>query len=185
MKLDKETLIKELQKDWKKYWYVELFKEKGFVEIDLPTVSDGVKYPEPVLNRSPTRLMIQLPTIDCLEFDPNEVATEIQKRIESIEPVDKIIKIKVLNLPMHVYRSLDFNQLRKLTADALHFEIQYEMTQEEHGAGAAGIKFEVLGNEFTEFFANEAIEGLDKDRLCNLGLEYLTSAGENKKKFTE
>jgi alanyl-tRNA synthetase len=31
MKLDKEILIKKLQKDWKKYWYVELFKEKGFV----------------------------------------------------------------------------------------------------------------------------------------------------------
>jgi len=31
MKLDKKALIKKLQKDWKKYWYVELFKERGFV----------------------------------------------------------------------------------------------------------------------------------------------------------
>lgn len=31
MKLEKKILIKNLQKDWKKFWYVELFEEKGFV----------------------------------------------------------------------------------------------------------------------------------------------------------
>jgi len=30
MQTDKKSLIKALQKDWKKYWFVELFKEKGF-----------------------------------------------------------------------------------------------------------------------------------------------------------
>jgi alanyl-tRNA synthetase len=30
MQTDKKSLIKVLQKDWKKYWFVELFKEKGF-----------------------------------------------------------------------------------------------------------------------------------------------------------
>ena len=30
MSSDKESLINVLQKDWKKYWFVELFKEKGF-----------------------------------------------------------------------------------------------------------------------------------------------------------
>ena len=160
-------------------------QRKGFAEINLTTADDNEKYPMPILKQLPTRPMVELPTIDCLEFDPNEIPSEIQKRIESIEPMDKIIKIKVLNLPMHIYRSLDFNLIGKLTADALHFEIQYEVTKEEQGAGAAGIKFEVLGKEFSEFFAHEAIEGLDKDRLCNLGLEYLTSAGEIKKKFTE
>jgi len=30
MQSDKKTLINALQKDWKKYWLVELFKEKGF-----------------------------------------------------------------------------------------------------------------------------------------------------------
>jgi alanyl-tRNA synthetase len=31
MQTDKKTLINALQRDWKKYWFVELFKEKGFV----------------------------------------------------------------------------------------------------------------------------------------------------------
>jgi len=30
MQTDKKTLIKTLQKNWKDYWFVELFKEKGF-----------------------------------------------------------------------------------------------------------------------------------------------------------
>jgi alanyl-tRNA synthetase len=30
MQTDKKSLIKFLQKDWKKHWFVELFKEKGF-----------------------------------------------------------------------------------------------------------------------------------------------------------
>jgi hypothetical protein len=86
---------------------------------------------------------------------------------------------------MHVYRSLAFNKYRKLTADALHFEIQYEVTKEELGATAAGVKFEVLGTEFKNFYATEAIEGLNKDRLCTLGLEYLTKVAETKEKYVE
>lgn len=30
MQADKKSLIKVLQKDWKNYWFVDLFKEKGF-----------------------------------------------------------------------------------------------------------------------------------------------------------
>ena len=30
MQADKESLIRTLQRDWKKYWFVELFKERGF-----------------------------------------------------------------------------------------------------------------------------------------------------------
>jgi hypothetical protein len=168
-------------------------KTKGFVEINLSDdlESENKKgktdriYPKPEFYELPTRPMMEIPTIDCSLLDHHVISAEIMKRIESVEPNDKILKIKVQNLPMEVYRALDFNQFRKLTADALHFQIQYEVTREELGAQAAGVKFEVLSTEFNEFFTKEPIEGLDKDRLYELGLEYLISVGEKKEKFVE
>jgi len=166
-------------------------KTKGFVEINLPSEAEGAQnesecfYPEPEFHELPTRPMVELPKIDCSVINHNDISEEINNRIENVEPNDKIIRIKIQNLPMHVYRTLDFNKYRKLTADALHFEIQYEVTKEELGAAAAGVKFEVLGTEFKNFYANEAIEGLNKDRLCELGLEYLTKVAETKEKYVE
>jgi DNA repair exonuclease SbcCD nuclease subunit len=138
---------------------------KGFVETDLKA--------KPTFHELTTRPMINLPTIDCSTMDRFDIPNEIKKRIESITPKNKIIRLKVQNMPVEIYRSLDFNQLRKLTADALQFEIQYEVTKEELGVQTSGLKFEQLSTEFNTFIKNEAIEGLDKKKLAELGIEYL------------
>jgi len=135
-------------------------------------------YPEPVFHELTSRPMIDLKPVDCSVLEHYAISNEITKRIESIEPSNKIIRLKVQNLPVEVYQALDFNQLRKLTADALNFEIQYEVTRTDAGFQAPSVKFEVLGTEFKEFLASVPIEGLDKDRVYQLGLEYLTGSDE-------
>jgi DNA repair exonuclease SbcCD nuclease subunit len=161
-------------------------KSKGFAEINLDPGLDTQLdtneferfYPEPKLHKLTIRPMIDLPPVDCTILKHFEIATEISTRIESIEANDKIIRLKVRNLPVEVYQHLDFNQLRKLTATALNFEIQYEVTRSEKGVQAPSVKFEHIGTEFKEFLGAEAIEGLDKDRIYKQGLEYLTGTSE-------
>lgn len=159
-------------------------KSKGFVEIDLDfdaqLGSDELErfYPEPVFHDLTSRPMVDLKPVDCSILDHYSISNEITKRIESIEPSNKIIRLKVQNLPIEVYQALDFNQLRKLTGEALNFEIQYEVTRADAGVQAPSVKFEVLGTEFKQFLASEPIEGLDKDRIYQLGLEYLTGSDE-------
>jgi DNA repair exonuclease SbcCD nuclease subunit len=171
-------------------------KRKGFIELvfgDLAVEEDEdytdddfeVFNPEPVFHELPTRPMLDLPQIDCTVIDKYEISNEILKRIEDVVPDDKILRLKIKDLPIEVYKSLDFNQFRKLTAPALQFEIQYDLTRDDSEITAPDVRFEVLGNEFKSFLAGEAIEGMDKDDLVSLGLDYLTKAGADTGKNAE
>ncbi len=168
-------------------------KKKGFIEIELPdTAAENtnpghteINYPTPEFHELTTRPMLDLKSIDCSLLEHHAISEELERRVTSINPTDKIIRLKVQNLPVEVYGTLDFNQFRKLTADALHFEIQYEVTKDNEGVQASTVKFELIGNEFKEFLAHEAIEGLDKDRVLEMGIDYLTGFGEAKTKDIE
>ncbi len=151
-------------------------QKKGFVELELGIDLSG-QYPTPHFHELPTRPMVDFKPIDCSIIKQNSISQEIEGRIESINPEDKIIRLKLQNLPVGAYNTLDFNRYRKLTSEALHFELQYEVTKEIEGTSAASVKFDLLSNEFKEFLAHEAIEELDKDRLLELGIDYLTRSG--------
>jgi DNA repair exonuclease SbcCD nuclease subunit len=169
-------------------------ESKGFIELVFEDFSGGeettdddleVFYPEPVFHELQTRPMLDLPPIDCSVMDKYEIGNEILKRIEDVVPDDKILRLKIKNLPIEVYKSLDFNQFRKLTSPALQFEIQYDVTRDDSEVAAPDVRFEVLGNEFKSFLTSEAIEGLDKDKLVSMGLDYLTKAGADIDKSSE
>ena len=157
---------------------------KGFVELEFgndaqdDTENNDTFYPQPVFRELATRSMVDLPAIDCTAIDRYDISNEILGHLTRVEAADKILRLKVLNLPVDVYKTLDFNQFRKLTAEALHFEIKYQVTKESEAVQAPSIKFELLGNEFKEFLANEVVEDLEKDRLCKMGLEFLTDEAE-------
>ncbi len=159
-------------------------KDKGYVELEFGNDSESgpedheIFYPQPVFRGLPTRPMIDLPAIDCISIDRYEISNEILDRLNSVDPVNKIIRLKVLNLPVDIYKTLDFNQFRKLTSEALHFEIKYQVTKDSESVQAPSIKFELLGTEFKGFMENEAVEDLDKDRLYKLGLEFLIGEKE-------
>jgi len=167
-----------------------MHKRKGFIEINFEdqngNIQDGeteVFYPEPIFRELPTRAMVDIPPVDCSVIAQDKIGDEILNRINSIEPEGKIIRLKVQNLPKEVYKTLDFNQFRKLTQSTLHFEFQYCVTSDDQTVQVSNVQFDALGNEFKTFLTNEAIEDLDKDKLSSLGLDYLVKAGaaEDKK----
>lgn len=150
--------------------------KKGFIELDISDDSSN-GYPKPVFNELLTRPMVDFKPIDCSIINQNSISTEIERRLESIHPEDRIIRLKIQNLPISAYNTLDFNRYRKLTSEALHFELQYEVTKETESASAAGVKFDILSNEFKEFLSQEAVEGLDKNRLLEMGIDFLIRSG--------
>lgn len=147
-------------------------RPKGFLQVEL-----GGEIEAPEFIKLPVRDMLDLEPIDCDALGSGNVMVAIEQRIEGCEPQDKIVRIKVLNIPSHIYHTLDFNRLKKLTSEALHFEIRYEVKKDDQAIVATGAKFEALSIEFKGFLKKYAVEGLDKAKVQELGIKYLMDVG--------
>jgi DNA repair exonuclease SbcCD nuclease subunit len=144
-------------------------RPKGFLQLELGT--------EPEFVKLPVRDMLDLEPINFDSVGTQEIMEVMEQKITGSKPQDKIVRIKVQNIPSHIYHTLDFNRLKKLTSDALHFEIRYEVVKEDQAIVATGAKFEALSIEFKGFLKKYAVEGLDKSKVKKLGLEYLMNVG--------
>jgi len=96
----------------------------------------------------------------------------------------------VQGIPLHIYHSLDFDELKRLTRSAVHFELKYEFQRQsgsELFSAAERPSFRSLKTEFEEFVEKYAVageevgvagSGIKKARLKELGLRYLREGGE-------
>ena len=147
----------------------ELGQEKGFVEVDLEAQGSRPKF-HPV----PTRDMIELPALDAKDLDQDQVYSEIENRIKTIDITDKIARLKIINIPQHVYNSLDFRKITELKSKAFHFDLRFEKKEERGKAFVTGTTISKLPLEFEQYLKQAVVENLNKDRLLELGLKYLT-----------
>ena len=151
--------------------FAEAGQGKGFIEIDL----EHKKFEFKKLN---IREMIELEPILCKGLKSGEVMSEIEKRIGNIEAKNKIIRLKIKEIPIHVYHALDFIKIKKLTQDSVHFEKKFEILREKQNIQFTG-NFDSLQNEFESFLKNTSIEGLNKNKILKMGQEYISVAGES------
>jgi exonuclease SbcD len=149
----------------------ELGQEKGFVEGDLDT--KAVKF-----HAVPTRGMIELPSLDARELNQEQVLRQLEERIEKGEVADKIVRLKIKNIAEHIYNSLDFRRIGELKSKAFHFDLRFEKKEEEAKDQAARTSIGKLNVEFEGFLKQSPVENLNKDRLLNLGLKYLSAETE-------
>ena len=78
------------------------------------------------------------------------------------------------DIPMHVYHSLDFDELKRLTRSAVHFEIKYEFLSDNELLSAERPAFRSLHTEFERFIRKYTIGAhIDKARVKELGLKYM------------
>ncbi len=145
----------------------ELGQEKGFVEVNPETKE--VKF-HPV----PTRDMIELFPIEAKELNQEQVIQEIERRIETEEVGEKIVRLKVRNIQEHIYNSLDFHRIGELKSKVFHFDLKFEREEKEETSQVAGTSIGKLNLEFKEFLKRVPVENLQKDRLLELGLRYLS-----------
>jgi exonuclease SbcD len=153
----------------------ELGQEKGFVEVDLRTKQ--VKF-HPV----PTREMIELPSVNARELDQEQIVLEIEKRAQAERIEEKIVRLKVTDIPEHVYNSLDFRRIAELKSRAFHFDLKFEKKEEEARDQSTKTSIGKLNMEFQQFLKQAPVENLKKDTLLELGLKYLSTESASPQK---
>jgi DNA repair exonuclease SbcCD nuclease subunit len=146
----------------------ELGQEKGFVEINLQT--KDVKF-----HSVPTRDMIELPSLNARELDQEQTLLEIERRVQTEDVEQKIVRLRVTDIPEHVYNSLDFRKLAELKSRVFHFDLKFERKEEEARDQSTRTSIGKLNVEFQEFVKQAPVENLKKDRLLELGLRYLSA----------
>jgi DNA repair exonuclease SbcCD nuclease subunit len=153
-----------------RFSFNEVNEDKGFLEVRLS--EDGGR--EVVFHKLRTREMVDLEPVACGALDEHEIKRAITDRIQECNPEDKVVRLKVLDIPVHVYHSLDFDELKRLTRSAVHFEIKYEFLRDSELLAAEQPSFRSLHTEFEHFMEQYAVDvHLDKKRLKELGLQYM------------
>jgi exonuclease SbcD len=147
----------------------ELGQEKGFWEVDLET---GEKVFHPLRIRP----MIELETVDCTGRETDEITKTIESRIGENDIADKIVRLKVVNLPASSYRSLSLGEIRKMTEAALYFDLKMERAAEPGIPGAETAAIGKLSREFSDYLERQKLKGAEKERLLETGLKYILSA---------
>jgi DNA repair protein SbcD/Mre11 len=161
----------------------ELGQEKGLVEVEIKTSADC--RPSTVAPHSPptlnvkfhsitTREMIELPSINARDLDQEQVVQEIEKRAKIEEIGEKIARLKVREIPEHIYNSLDFRKIAELKSKAFHFDLKFEKKEDEGKTQSTNTSIGKLNVEFNQFLTQVPVENLKKDRLLELGLKYLS-----------
>ncbi|UCD14062.1 MAG: exonuclease SbcCD subunit D [Thermoplasmatales archaeon] len=139
--------------------------KKGFLEIEP---DKKMRHTFIEVN---TRPMIDAPCIDCSNLSIEEVVKNIKDTIRKIEPKGKIFRIRLVNIPSHIYRGIDFNQIRDLSKGSVHFEIKSDVLKEEESQISENYKIESIAGEFEKYLRKQQLP--DKEVLLKLGLEYI------------
>jgi len=145
----------------------ELGQDKGFIEVDLK--EDKITF-----HQVPAREMIELPQINASGLDPEGVLKEMEKRIEAQNIEERIVRLRVAEIDSYVYNSLNFRVLSELKSKAFHFDLKFEKKEEEKKKFVDRRSIGRLEKEFEEYLKSIEIEKLDKEKLKELGLKYLT-----------
>jgi len=145
--------------------FTEAGNQKGFLEIDL-----GQKLRHKFIPVN-TRSMVDVPPLDCSALRAEQIMRKIKETILSIEPKDKIIRIRLENIPSHVQRGMDFRQLRTLSKTAVHFEIKSSSMKADETSLSEGYKMTSLADEFEKFLNLQSFS--EKEMLLRLGLSYI------------
>ena len=145
--------------------FAEVDGKKGCIEIELGSKT-RYKFIE-----IDTRPMIDADPINCSNLSIEDITKKIQVTIQKIKPHDKIFRIKLENIPSHIYRGIDFNQIRKLCSGAVHFEIKSDVIKEGEQRISENYKIKSIANEFEKFLKDRDVT--EKDLLLKIGLEYI------------
>jgi exonuclease SbcD len=145
--------------------FTEAGNQKGYIEIDL-----GKKLKHKFIPVN-TRIMVDVPPLDCLALNAEQIVRKTKEIILSIEPKDKIIRIRLENIPSHVQRGIDFHQLRTLSKTAVHFEIKSTSVKADKTSLSEGYKMKSIADEFEKFVKTQPFS--EKEMLLKLGLYYI------------
>ena len=154
--------------------FTEADSQKGYLEISL-----GQKLKHRFIPIK-TRIMIDAPSLDCSTLRIEQILQKVKETIQCIDPKDKIIRVRLENIPSHIQRGIDFHQMRDLGKNAVHFEIKPTTIKTGDAALSKDTMMKSLADEFEKFLTTQQYPG--KKILLNLGLHYIHKIEEQEKK---
>jgi hypothetical protein len=119
----------------------------------------------------PIRSVIDTPSLDCTGLNYEEITKQVINTIDSIPPEDTIFRLNLLHIPLSMYRSLDFDVIRRHSQTALHYEINARVYSQDDTTGETHVKIEALSKEFSQYMKVQQIQ--NKEVLGEKGLVYI------------
>jgi len=140
--------------------------KKGFIELEL--TDKKLKHNFITLKNRP---MIDTKPIRCFNLNLNEVMKKIKDTVEVVEPESKIFRITLEDIPSHIYRGIDFSEIRTQSNKAAHYEIKAVIVRDGDSEFSENSRINALSQEFRTFLGNQNIE--EKETLLELGMDYI------------
>jgi DNA repair exonuclease SbcCD nuclease subunit len=147
----------------------EAAHEKGFIEVDFAT--GEVKF-----HSVKTRPMIDLPPVGAKGKSAEEIVEEIERLVKENKPEDKIVRMQFKDISEETYRSLAFDRISEIKRQAYSLDIRFEKEENLDENPYVDINLGQLDAAFEKFFEGKSVDNLNKERLRELGLEYLRKA---------
>ncbi|MCK5127773.1 MAG: exonuclease SbcCD subunit D [candidate division Zixibacteria bacterium] len=143
---------------------------KGFIEVDLanPDLKKGITFHE-----IPSRIMLDLPAVKAKGRTVEDIMAEVEQKIKEKKPEDKIIRLKVTDIPEETYRSLPFDKISKMKNEAFSLDIKFEKEEKPEENLYADLNLGRLDIAFEKFLNMKIIEDLDKDKIRKMAIELL------------
>ncbi len=154
--------------------FTEADSQKGWLEIEL-----GKKLKHRFIPLQ-TRSMIDAPSLDCSSLRIEQILQKVKEIIHRIEPKDKIIRLRLDNIPAHIQRGIDYHQIRELGKTAVHFEVKPMSVKTDKTTVGEGYKMKSLADEFEKFLTTQRYP--EEKMLLDLGLQYIQKVEEEEKK---
>jgi DNA repair exonuclease SbcCD nuclease subunit len=167
-------------------WYCGSTERMGFGEIyndpqvllvNIEEQTKNVSVQSLLLN---VRDMIELEEIDAANKPIEEINELIEKKIESCDLKDKIVRLRVRNLPTHLKKFINDEKIKELTEDALYFKFELkDKVNQTKGIQTSGTNFEGVLEGWNAFIdALESDASYDKAKLKSIGYNRLSDALE-------
>ena len=149
-----------------RFTFIDAPDKKGFIELELKNNKLKTKFIE--LKNRP---MIDTKPIKCSNLKLDEIMKTIKQTVKEINPQEKTIRMTLEDIPAHIYRGIDFGEIRKLSNDAVHFEIKANVVKEDSEKISTNSKIDALAQEFKLFLDDQNVK--EKDILLDLGIGYI------------
>lgn len=147
--------------------FADANEKKGFLELNLTKDKLTSKFVEVKI-----RQMVDVKPIKCSNLKLDQIMKKIKEKVQEIKPKEKTIRITLDDIPSDVYRGLDFNEIRKITSDAVHYELKANIKRtDDVKKQSSSSKIDALVSEFKSFLEAQKIE--DQETVLDLGIGYI------------
>ncbi len=149
-----------------RFTFTDAPDKKGFIELEL---SNGkLKH---TFNELKNRPMLDPKPIKCSNLKLDEVMKKIKETVSEVEPKEKTFRITLEDVPTHIYRGLDFDEIRKMSSEAIHYEIKANVVKGGEAKSGTTSKIDALANEFEQFIESQDLN--EKETILELGISYI------------